>query len=303
MSSNSSERPSIQSRGVEGSAFSPRREGWRKVFYGSSDSERGRIIDCVVSVVMLIFAALVGTLYATPFERPFFEGDDSISFPVVAHETVPFHMLLVYAILIPALCVIAIPLIVRWHIGFSETIRPVTDVVLAVVGLATTGGLTAFCTTFIKQYVGRPRPNFFALCGYPYNSVTHTYGTPHLLGSYSSCTKSEADIIHAHTSFPSGHSSWSFAGLGYVSLLLWFTMRSGPAGRPRWAEVLLAAFPLFCASLIACSRTRDNYHHYADVLCGSVLGAVIALAVFWTMYPSPQPRRMSKQPALADRAV
>lgn len=175
------------------------------MFYGSSDSERGRIIDCVVSVVMLIFAALVGTLYATPFERPFFEGDDSISFPVVAHETVPFHMLLVYAILIPALCVIAIPLIVRWHIGFSETIRPVTDVVLAVVGLATTGGLTAFCTTFIKQYVGRPRPNFFALCGYPYNSVTHTYGTPHLLGSYSSCTKSVRGITAKLTSSTRTH--------------------------------------------------------------------------------------------------
>ena len=77
--------------------------------------------------VVLTLLAFTGTLYATPFERPFFEGDDSISFPVVAHETVPFHMLLVYAILIPALCVIAIPLIVRWHIGFSETIRPVVS--------------------------------------------------------------------------------------------------------------------------------------------------------------------------------
>ena len=47
---------------------------------------------------------------------------------------------------------------------------------------------------FLCHFPGRPRPNFFALCGYPYNSVTHTYGTPHLLGSYSSCTKSVRGI-------------------------------------------------------------------------------------------------------------
>lgn len=40
-------------------------------------------------------------------------------------------------------------------------------------------------------------------------------------------------MYYARASFPSGHSSWSFCGLGFVALLFWYTVRCGPVTRPR----------------------------------------------------------------------
>lgn len=249
-----------------------------------------RIADVAVAIVALILTINVGAIYGPPHVRPFFEGDPTISYPKVASETVDFAQLCIFSALLPTLTAVIVPLAIRAHVGWNKPIKPVTDAWLSFSTIITAGSITAFITTYLKRYAGRPRPNFFALCQYePFIEATQTYGVPHHFGSLSNCTGSEFEVLQAHLSFPSGHSSWSFCGLGYVSLLFWYTLRSAPSAtrRPKSIETFVCAFPLFCAALIAASRTRDNYHHFADVLTGAVLGAAVTISVFWTFYPAP----------------
>ncbi|KAI0818770.1 phosphatidic acid phosphatase type 2/haloperoxidase [Irpex lacteus] len=85
-------------------------------------------------------------------------------------------------------------------------------------------------------------------------------------------------------SFPSGHSSLSFAGLGFLSFYL--------AGKlhlfDRQAytfKVWLSITPLIGATLVAVSRTMDYRHHWQDVLTGSILGLVLSYLAYRQYYP------------------
>lgn len=83
---------------------------------------------------------------------------------------------------------------------------------------------------------------------------------------------------------PSGHSSFAFAGLGFLALYLaGKTHLFGHRGRAIHAWVSLA--PLLAALLVAVSRTMDYRHHATDVIAGAVLGSVIANLSYFLYYP------------------
>lgn len=75
-------------------------------------------------------------------------------------------------------------------------------------------------------------------------------------------------------SFPSGHSSFSFAGLGYLSLWLCGQLHVLRPGTDL-ARFLIVLTPLTGALLIALSRMADYRHDVYDVTCGSLLGFTI----------------------------
>jgi diacylglycerol diphosphate phosphatase/phosphatidate phosphatase len=85
-------------------------------------------------------------------------------------------------------------------------------------------------------------------------------------------------------SFPSGHSSFSFSGLGYLALFLAGQCR---VFRPRTdlARVLLALAPLLGAALIAISRCEDYRHDVYDVTTGSLLGILVAYFTYRRYFP------------------
>jgi diacylglycerol diphosphate phosphatase/phosphatidate phosphatase len=91
-------------------------------------------------------------------------------------------------------------------------------------------------------------------------------------------------------SFPSGHSSFAFSGLGYLAL---FLAGQCHVFRPRTdlARVLLALVPLLGAALIAISRCEDYRHDVYDVTTGSLLGILVAFYTYRRYYP---PLRSSK---------
>jgi len=86
-------------------------------------------------------------------------------------------------------------------------------------------------------------------------------------------------------SFPSGHSSFSFSGLGYLAL---FIAGQCHVYRPRadLARVLLALAPLLGAALIAISRCEDYRHDVYDVTVGSILGMSVAQYTYRRYYPA-----------------
>lgn len=132
-------------------------------------------------------------------------------------------------------------------------------------------------------------------------------GTPeHGLVSIEVCTETRHHVLHdGWRSFPSGHSSSAFAGLGFLALYVACFTRLTPTPltilgsirfmtgqmhvlRPRTnlASVLLALLPLIGAALIAVSRLEDYRHDPYDVTVGSTLGMTVAYLSYRRYYPA-----------------
>lgn len=109
----------------------------------------------------------------------------------------------VYAGIIPFL------ILVLWAAMF----RPGSHKVhVTILGFLVTITLTSFLTDVLKNAIGRPRPDFISRC-------MPRKGTPgNGLVPWTVCTqKNEHMLQEAWRSFPSGHSSFSFSGLGYLT--------------------------------------------------------------------------------------
>lgn len=148
-------------------------------------------------------------------------------------------------------------------------------------------GLTQLLTDAIKNYVGYLRPIFYEVC------------IPN--ATYQTCTSDE-DVQGARRSFPSGHASLSFCGLGLLSFFLevnfgvkslrgtqYSPVDASPADMDAdtlrsfqrtvaFARVasILSKSPLILSGFIAASRVVDNKHFPADVVGGSAIGLSIA---------------------------
>ena len=157
----------------------------------------------------------------------------------------------------------------------------------AVLGLAISLILASFLTDVVKNTVGRPRPDLLARCQPAPSTPRDT------LVSIDVCTTSSATEHHrlhdGWRSFPSGHSSFAFAGLGYLSLFLAGALRVFRDRRRLWRALVCLA-PLVAAALIAIGRCQDYRHDVYDVSVGSVLGftvAVFAYRRYWPRLDSP----------------
>jgi len=86
-------------------------------------------------------------------------------------------------------------------------------------------------------------------------------------------------------SFPSGHSSSSFAGLFYLSLYLAAKLHILDQRGEVWRTVIVIV-PIMAASCIAMSRIMDARHHPFDVLFGSALGILCAWGSYRQYFPA-----------------
>lgn len=140
--------------------------------------------------------------------------------------------------------------------------------------------LTALLTDIIKNFVGRPRPDLVSRCD-------PQQGTPkNELVTIAVCTETEHHKLHdGWRSFPSGHSSFSFAGLGWLALFI-ASQTHCVRARANLLLVLVSMSPLVGAALIAISRLEDYRHDVGDVLVGGVLGTVVTTLNWRRYYPS-----------------
>ncbi|GAA5905001.1 hypothetical protein JCM6882_002415 [Rhodosporidiobolus microsporus] len=225
--------------------------------------------------------------YLTPFPDP------SISYPHKWVEQVPAHpngMLDQITFYAPIAIFVLVGGLLRWSLH---------DVHHAVLALWTSRELMRITVEFIKNRVGRLRPDFLSRCAW--SVVEHA------------CTGPPGLVKDGRRSFPSGHSSTAWQGLLFLTLYLagkngafaYFTpsLRSLaplPSPRPSRVPVLIrsllsshllrlivALAPLSLAVWIPITRLEDNYHHPTDILAGSTIGALCALAGYLLYFPPP----------------
>ncbi|OAG09243.1 PAP2-domain-containing protein [Paraphaeosphaeria sporulosa] len=223
-----------------------------------------------VGLAILIAGWLVLQLHGEPFHRMFSLDNLSIQYPHAEVERVSVTWLFVYAGAVPLGTLVAWALVVRPGTHKAH---------VTILGWFISLILTLFITDLIKNAVGRPRPDLIARC-------KPEPGTPdHQLVTYKVCTEQDHHVLHdGWRSFPSGHSSFAFSGLGYLAL---FLAGQCHVFRPRTdlARMLLALAPLLGAALIAISRCEDYRHDVYDVTTGSLLGILVAYYTYRRYFP------------------
>jgi diacylglycerol diphosphate phosphatase/phosphatidate phosphatase len=105
-----------------------------------------------------------------------------------------------------------------------------------------------------------------------------------MLSSSTLCTRTDL-LKDGFKSFPSGHSSFSFGGLGYLSLYLAGKLHLFDERGHIYKSIIVLA-PLILAALIAISRVDNYRHHWQDVTVGAIIGTVFAVFSYRQYYPS-----------------
>jgi len=224
------------------------------------------------SAVGIVFVLSLFSHSASPFERTFELGDTSIKHTFARDERVPGHLLYFMALYVP----LFISGILGALKGSSHNLHH------AVLVLLSSHVLTNLCTDWLKSAIGRLRPDFLSRCSWDIILTT--------------CTGPKDVVLDGRRSFPSGHSSMAFAGLGFLSLLLAGQLGSFCLGVPprsrsflgsKLARLLITFVPLGFATWIAVTRLEDYRHHKEDVIVGSLLGFTIAFACYIIYWPNP----------------
>ncbi|KAL7001091.1 putative lipid phosphate phosphatase 3, chloroplastic [Sarracenia purpurea var. burkii] len=234
--------------------------------YGATVA-RKHMHDWIILLLLVVIEIILNVIH--PFYR--FVGKDmmtDLKYPIKGN-TVPVWSVPLYAVLLP----IAVFLL------FYVRRRDVYDLHHSILGLLFAVLITAVLTDAIKDAVGRPRPDFFWRC---FPDGVDKYDR---LGNVV-CHGKDSVIREGHKSFPSGHTSWSFAGLGFLSLYLSGKVKVFDR-RGHVAKLCIVFFPLLMASLVGVSRVDDYWHHWQDVFAGGLLGLVVATMCYLQFFPPP----------------
>lgn len=241
-------------------------------------NRRGSLLKAILSyapdwILCIGLAAAFFALDKVPgFKRQFSLTDTSLLHTFAVHERVPPWMLyLIFAVapivLMPIINVLLLRSLWDWHSSW--------------LGWLLSCSITGAITQFSKITVGRPRPDVIDRCQPIAGAADPHFG----LSTVAICTQTDTHILtDGWRSFPSGHSSLSFAGLGFLSFYLAGKMHLFDE-RGHTVKAWIALVPLSGAALVAISRTMDYRHHWQDVLTGSLLGLVTAYFSYRQYYP------------------
>ncbi|KAF8469505.1 phosphatidic acid phosphatase type 2/haloperoxidase [Kalaharituber pfeilii] len=244
-----------------------------------------------------------------------------IAMPYLSKKsTVPTGVLMVLCLAAPFLLILfsilfAIGVPATSSSGNAAKYRPRLRLAnLYLLGLMLSIALTLLATDTLKNIVGKQRPDFWGRCGgviqdpevierytirdYGMSSGGVRMVTWEVCQNYYNTGENGAKggisrdtLQDGWRSFPSGHASLSFAGLGYLSLffayaafgILGTKRQLGHQRRPIIA-LLITITPTLLAGYIAASRYGDLMHAGIDICAGvviGVLGAVVGWGWYW----------------------
>ncbi|KAH8808266.1 phosphatidic acid phosphatase type 2/haloperoxidase [Xylogone sp. PMI_703] len=292
------------------------------------------VLSYVLDWAVIIVGGVIGLLFsrATPNKRPFSLGNPDISFPHVQKEKVSSALLIVLGLAVPAGVIFLVSLLLvpgspsprntpksivwrrklwEWNAGW--------------LGLGLSLAISWVVTSGVKNLIGKPRPDLLSRCNPDIAALAQfTIGgfeSTGFLVTPGICQNQDKSIMDdGFRSFPSGHSSFSSAGLVYLSLFLaaklgvWtpylaaslrpnsadprsfsiFTsedsehkrtdrivpVRSQGAAAPLYLFAICLT-PACVAIYVASTRFSDFRHHGFDILSGFVLGTTTAFFSFY----------------------
>ncbi|KAJ0868950.1 putative phosphatidate phosphatase [Helianthus annuus] len=228
---------------------------------------RTHMYDWLILIALAVMIVVLNVIH--PFYR--FVGKDmmaDLKYPL-KDNTVPLWAVPVYAVLFP----MAIFMVFYFHR------RDVYDLHHAILGLLFSVMITGVITDAITDAVGRPRPDFFWRCFPDGKDLYGRFGNVICHG--------DSDVVReGHKSFPCGYTSWSFSGLGFLSLYLSGKLRAFDRNG-HVAKLCIVFLPLLVASLVGISRVDDYWNHWQDVFAGGLIGLTVATFCYLQFYAPP----------------
>ncbi|XP_031478257.1 lipid phosphate phosphatase 2-like isoform X1 [Nymphaea colorata] len=225
--------------------------------------------DWLILALLMVLEFVLSEI-VPPFHR--FVGKEmmvDLKYPL-KNNTVPSWTLPIIGILVPFVFIFVYYIIRRNVYDFHH----------ATLGLLFAVFFTGVITNAIKDAVGRPRPDFFWRC-FPDGKDVYDPLTGGVI-----CHGQDNLMKDGHKSFPSGHTSWSFAGLGFLSLYLSGKIQAFDQ-KGHVAKLCIVFLPLLIAVLVGISRVDDYRHHWHDVFAGGFLGMTVATFCYLQFFPAP----------------
>uniref|UniRef100_A0A3Q3X7J1 Phosphatidic acid phosphatase type 2/haloperoxidase domain-containing protein n=1 Tax=Mola mola TaxID=94237 RepID=A0A3Q3X7J1_MOLML len=210
---------------------------------------------------------IVMNIVFKPYERGIYCDDESIKYPVKP-DTITHGMLAAVTIS----CTVIIISSGEAYLVYSKKIHSNSDFNQYVAALYKVLGTFLFgaavsqsLTDLAKFTIGRPRPNFMAVCA-PKVCTGYTQGI--------NCTGRLQEVTESRLSFYSGHSSFGMYCMLFLALYVQARLVA------KWARLLRPTIQFFLVAFavyVGYTRVSDYKHHWSDVLVGLLQGALVAV--------------------------
>jgi phosphatidate phosphatase len=197
---------------------------------------------------------LEGVLYAVLKVDPLYvPPNDALSdFPYPGADSVSTGAAVGFLFVINAAVIVGLFFLARSHPDHFRQFH----IFRAIWALLSSWLLVLIITEFLKVYVGRPRPDIYARCGFN--------------ATYAQCRAVIGDAaVDAFKSWPSGHASNCMVAGTYAGLFFQYAVKIDQL----WVALFGVAFLLYGFG-VGASRIVDYRHHTDDVLAGLFVGWV-----------------------------
>ncbi|EDW73249.1 uncharacterized protein Dwil_GK16761 [Drosophila willistoni] len=253
-------------------------------------AERQLVQRLTIELLIIVILTIPICIYefaVEPARRGFFCDDESIRYPFRDNTVTPVMLGLLVGLL-PFLIILVVEYVRYMRAGeLSATVQFLNwRVSTWYVELGKHsiyfifGTILTFDATEVGKYtIGRLRPHFMAVCQPQLSDGSQCSDLINLhryVENYECAGEGYTvmDVRQSRLSFPSGHSSMAFYAMVYMALYLQkkLNWRTSKLSRHFVQFVLI-----MLAWYTALTRVMDNWHHWSDVLAGSLIGVVGAL--------------------------
>nr|XP_020442553.1 phospholipid phosphatase 2 [Monopterus albus] len=225
------------------------------------------ILADILCVLVASLPSVILTLRFRPYYRDISCDDESISYPY-RKDTIS-HGVMAAVTICCSIVIITTGeayLVHTKRLHSNSQFNQYLSALYKVVGTFLFGGVVSQSLTDLAKFtIGRPRPNFLAVCN---------PSSCHGLVLASNCTGDLRNVTESRLSFYSGHSSFGMYCMLFLSLYVQARMQG------KWTRLVRPTIQFFLVAFalyVGYTRVSDYKHHWSDVVVGLLQGALIAV--------------------------